>query len=106
MCLTDPICLEKTLNFIQVKDFGQRLEVSNQTVSYSPELSDDKYFESLVDNVLDLGDAEYKFQVARNLYVIGKCSFGDLISKQLYEINSREVRNHQLFRLKESCRQV
>ena len=92
--------------FIQVKDFGQRLEVSNQTVSYSPELSDDKYFESLVDNVLDLGDAEYKFQVARNLYVIGKCSFGDLISKQLYEINSREVRNHQLFRLKESCRQV
>ena len=92
--------------FLQVKDFGQRLNISIQTVSYSPELSDDIYFESLVDNVLDLGDAEYKFQVARNFYVIGKCSFGDLISKQLYEINSREVRNYQLLRLKESCRQV
>ena len=91
---------------LQVKDFGQRLEVSNQTVSYSPELSDDKYFKSLVDSVFEIGDAEYKFQVARNLYVIGECSFGDLVSKQLYKINSREVRNYQLLRLKESCREV
>ena len=85
---------------------SQRLNISTQTLAYSPELSDDMYFESLVDNILDLGDAEYKFQVARNFYVINKCSFGDLISKQLYEINSREVRNYQLLGLKESCREV
>jgi hypothetical protein len=89
--------------FLQIYDFGQRLEVSTQSRAYSPDLSDNQYFEILVKNVSDVRDAEYKFQVARNFYAIGECSFGDQVFEQLFELNPREVRNNLLLKLKEAC---
>jgi hypothetical protein len=90
--------------FLQIYDFGQRLEVSTQSRAYTPGLSNDRYFENLVKSVSDVRDADYKFQVARNLYAIGECSFGDQVFQQMFELNPREVRNNLLLKLKDSCR--
>ena len=88
---------------LQINDFSQRLDVSLRSQSYSPGSSDDRYFMNLVNSVSNLRDADYKFQIARNFYAVGKCNFGDQVSQQLLALNPREVRNTILLKLKEKC---
>jgi len=88
---------------LQVHDFAKRLDISNTSRAYSPEFSNEKYFESLVDKVSGIQDAEYKFQVARNFYAVGKCAYGNIVFEQLLAVNASEVRNVQLAGLKKAC---
>jgi hypothetical protein len=88
---------------LQVHDFAKRMDISSTSRAYSPEFSNEKYFESLVDKVSGIQDAEYKFQVARNFYVVGKCAYGNIVFEQLLAVNASEVRNVQLAGLKEAC---
>jgi hypothetical protein len=88
---------------LQMHDFAKRIDISNTSRAYSSEFSNEKYFESLVDKVSGIQDAEYKLQVARNFYAIGKCAYGNLVFEQLLTINAREVRNVQLAGLKRAC---
>jgi len=90
---------------LQTHDFSKRMDVSSVTRAYSTELVDEKYFEKLLDKVSDIRDAEYKFQVARNFYSIGKCAYGNLVFEQLLSINTKEVRNAQLVEIRKSCEQ-
>ena len=89
----------------QIHDFVKRIDISATTRAYSPEISDEKYFEKLVDKVSGLRDAEYKFQVARNFYAIGNCALGNIVLEQLLTINAREVRKDQLVELRKLCEQ-
>ena len=91
---------------IQVYDFSKRMDVSSVARAYSTEFADDKYFEKLVDKVSDIRDAEYKFQVARNFYSIGKCEYGNLVFEQQLSMNTKEVRIAQLVKLRKSCEQT
>jgi hypothetical protein len=88
---------------LQVHDFSKRMDISNISRAYSPEFSNEKYFQSLVDKVSSIPDAEYKLKVARNFYVIGKCAYGNIVFEQLLAVNASEVRNVQLAGLKEAC---
>ena len=89
----------------QIHDFVKRIDISATTRAYSSEISEEKYFEKLVDKVSGLRDAEYKYQVARNFYAIGNCALGNIVLEQLVTINAREVRNDQLVELKKLCEQ-
>ena len=88
---------------LQMHDFAKRMDISNTSRAYSPKFSNEKYFESLVDKVSGIQDAEYKLQVARNFYAIGKCAYGNIVFEQLLAINASEVRNVQLVGLKKAC---
>jgi hypothetical protein len=88
---------------LQMQDFAKRMDISNTSRAYSPKFSNEKYFESLVDKVSGIQDAEYKLQVARNFYAIGKCAYGNIVFEQLLAINAREVRNVLLVGLKKAC---
>ena len=89
----------------QIHDFVKRIDISATTRAYSSEISEEKYFEKLVDKVSGLRDAEYKYQVARNFYAIGNCALGNIVLEQLVTINAREVRNDQLVELRKLCEQ-
>jgi hypothetical protein len=90
---------------LQINDFAKRINISSTVRAYSQEFSDKKYFEKLVGQVSGIRDAGYKFQVSRNLYLVGKCTYGNLVFEQLISINAREVRNAQLVELRKSCEQ-
>jgi hypothetical protein len=94
-----------TVMSFQIHDFVKRIDISVTTRAYSPEISDEKYFEKLLDKVSGLRDAEYKSQVARNFYTIGNCPLGNIVLEQLFTINAREVRNDQLVELRKLCEQ-
>ena len=89
----------------QVHDFVKRIDISVTTRAYSHEISNEKYFEKLVDKVSGLRDAEYKSQVARNFYALGNCALGNIVLEQLLTINASEVRIDQLVELSKLCEQ-
>ncbi len=84
----------------QTADYTERIEISNliSRGGYS-ELNREK----IVDKVVNLPDAGYRYIVARNFYVIGDCDRGNKVLSYMQNSNPKETRINRLFELKDSC---
>lgn len=87
----------------QVDDLEKRLNISTLVRSGVPDIPGSNLFSRLVVEVGHMPDAEYRFRVAKNFYVIGQCLHGDAIFKQMLKTNSQEIRILALRDLRAAC---